>query len=164
MSTLQFQFLILIIAGWVNRTQQDVIEYLEAENRVLREQLGDGRLLLTDGQRRRLAVRAKAIGRLLAHYGVRARERRLEADIATKPVPMRRTVSQLHGCRGVRAWLDTLDGLDSGLGKFSIGGFIEEFPDLVSRVSEVSSGRLASLRLLGHRKGDVPIEVDLLRK
>ncbi len=34
MSTLQFQFLILIIAGWVNRTQQDVIEYLEAENRV----------------------------------------------------------------------------------------------------------------------------------
>ena len=63
MSTLQFQFLILIIAGWVNRTQQDVIEYLEAENRVLREQLGDGRLLLTDGQRRRLAVRAKAIGR-----------------------------------------------------------------------------------------------------
>ena len=70
MSTLQFQFLILIIAGWVNRTQQDVIEYLEAENRVLREQLGDGRLLLTDGQRRRLAVRAKAIGRLLAHYGV----------------------------------------------------------------------------------------------
>ncbi len=29
MSTLQFQFLILIIAGWVNRTQQDVIEYLE---------------------------------------------------------------------------------------------------------------------------------------
>ena len=32
-SVLQFQFLILIIAGWVNRTQQDVIEYLEAENR-----------------------------------------------------------------------------------------------------------------------------------
>ena len=75
MSTLQFQFLILIIAGWVNRTQQDVIEYLEAENRVLREQLGDGRLLLTDGQRRRLAVRAKAIGRLLAHYAVLSRKR-----------------------------------------------------------------------------------------
>ncbi len=30
---------------------------------VLREQLGDGRLLFTDGQRRRLALRAKAIGR-----------------------------------------------------------------------------------------------------
>ncbi len=53
----------MIFAGWVNRSQQDVIEYLQAENRVLREQLGDGRLLFTDGQRRRLAARAKAIGR-----------------------------------------------------------------------------------------------------
>jgi hypothetical protein len=32
-----------------------------------------------------------------------------------------------------------LDGLDSGLGKSSISADIEEFPDLVSRVSEVSS-------------------------
>ncbi len=46
----------MIFAGWVNRSQQDVIEYLQAENRVLREQLGDGRLLFTDGQRRRLAA------------------------------------------------------------------------------------------------------------
>ena len=53
----------MIFAGWVNRSQQDVIEYLQAENRVLREQLGDGRFLFTDGQRRRLAARAKAIGR-----------------------------------------------------------------------------------------------------
>ncbi len=35
-------------------------------------------------------------------------------------------VAELHGCRGVRAWLDTLDGLDSDLGKFSIEGFIGE--------------------------------------
>ena len=63
MNTLQLQFLILILAGWVNRSQQDVIEYLQAENRVLREQLGKQRLLFTDRQRRRLAIRAKAIGR-----------------------------------------------------------------------------------------------------
>ncbi len=63
MNTLHLQFLILILAGWVNRSQQDVIEYLQAENRVLREQLGDGRLRFTDSQRRRLALRAKAIGR-----------------------------------------------------------------------------------------------------
>jgi len=63
MSNLQLQFLMMIFAGWVNRSQQDVIEYLHAENRVLREQLGGGRLLFTDGQRRRLALRAKAIGR-----------------------------------------------------------------------------------------------------
>ncbi len=63
MNALQLQFLILIFAGWMNRCQQDVIEYLQAENRVLREQLGDGRLIFTDGQRRRLAAKARAIGR-----------------------------------------------------------------------------------------------------
>ena len=63
MTTLQLRFLMMIFAGWVNRSQQDVIEYLQAENRVLREQLGDGRFLFSDGQRRRLAARAKAIGR-----------------------------------------------------------------------------------------------------
>ena len=63
MTTPQLQFLMMIFAGWVNRSQQDVIEYLQAENRVLREQLGDGRLLFTDAQRSRLAARAKAIGR-----------------------------------------------------------------------------------------------------
>jgi len=63
MDTLQIQFLLAIFAGWVNRSQQDVIEYLQEENRALREQLGGKRLLLTDGQRRRLAAKAKAIGR-----------------------------------------------------------------------------------------------------
>jgi hypothetical protein len=63
MNTLQLQFLMLIFAGWVNRNQQDVIEYLQEENRGLREQLGEKCLLFTDGQRRRLAAKAKAIGR-----------------------------------------------------------------------------------------------------
>ncbi len=63
MNTLQLQFLMLIFAGWVSRSQQDVIEYLQEENHVLREQLGGKRLLFTDRQRRRLAAKAKAIGR-----------------------------------------------------------------------------------------------------
>jgi transposase InsO family protein len=63
MNTLHLQFLVSILAGWVNRSQQDVIEYLQAENQVLREQLGDGRLLFNDGQRRRLAAKARKIGR-----------------------------------------------------------------------------------------------------
>ncbi len=46
----------------MNRSQQDVIEYLQEENRVLREQLGTKRLLFTDVQRRRLPVKAKKIG------------------------------------------------------------------------------------------------------
>jgi transposase InsO family protein len=52
-----------MIAGWMNRKQQDVIAYLQEENRVLREQLGGKRLRFTDAQRRRLAAKAKKIGR-----------------------------------------------------------------------------------------------------
>ncbi len=63
MNTLELQLLMLIFTGWVNRTQQDVIEYLQEENRVLREQLGGKRLRFTDAQRRRLATKAKTIGR-----------------------------------------------------------------------------------------------------
>jgi transposase InsO family protein len=57
------QFLLLTFAGWVNRRQQDVIAYLQEENRILREQLGGRRLRLTDAQRRRLAAKGKALGR-----------------------------------------------------------------------------------------------------
>ena len=59
----------LILAGWVNRSQQDVIEYLQEENRVLREQLGGRRLLFTDRQRRRLAAKAKVIGQSSLNTG-----------------------------------------------------------------------------------------------
>ncbi len=36
MMTYHAQFLLLVVAGWVNRQQQDVIDYLQEENRVLR--------------------------------------------------------------------------------------------------------------------------------
>ena len=58
-----FRFLQIVLAGWVNQRQQDVIDYLREENRVLREQLGGKRLRLNDDQRRRLAARAKKLGR-----------------------------------------------------------------------------------------------------
>jgi putative transposase len=60
-----FQFLLVAITGWMNQRQLQVIEYLREENRVLREQLGDRRLRFNDDQRRRLAVRAKGLGRKL---------------------------------------------------------------------------------------------------
>ena len=63
MQPYQWQFLALTFAGWVNRSQQDVIEYLKEENRVLRAQLGARRLRFTDDQRRRLAAKAKAMCR-----------------------------------------------------------------------------------------------------
>lgn len=49
----------------MNQRQLQMIEYLREENRVLREQLGERRLRLTDNQRRRLAAKAKGLGRKL---------------------------------------------------------------------------------------------------
>jgi hypothetical protein len=43
-----FQLLVHMLAGWVNRHQQSVIEYLQAENRALREQLGPRRIRWTE--------------------------------------------------------------------------------------------------------------------
>lgn len=56
-------FVLISVAGWMNRQQQDVIAYLQEENRVLRERLGDRRLLLNDAQKRRLAIAAAKLGR-----------------------------------------------------------------------------------------------------
>src|SRR6516162_4932126 len=47
----------------MNHRQLQVIEYLREENRVLREQLGSRRVRLNDNQRRRLAIKAKTLGR-----------------------------------------------------------------------------------------------------
>jgi len=58
-----WQLLLLVLAGWVNRQQQDVIEYLLAENRVMRQKLGKRRILLNDEQRRMLAIKGKVLGR-----------------------------------------------------------------------------------------------------
>ena len=60
-----FSFLVVSLSGWMNQYQQHVIHYLMEENRVLREQIGNRRLRFSDEQRRRLAARAKAIGRRL---------------------------------------------------------------------------------------------------
>jgi len=57
-----FQFVVIVLAGWMNQRQQNVIEYLREENRALREQLGERRLRFNDDQRCRLAIRAKGLG------------------------------------------------------------------------------------------------------
>jgi len=58
-----WHLILLFLASQLNREQQRVIEYLQVENQVLRERLGKGRILLSDDQRRRLAVKGKALGR-----------------------------------------------------------------------------------------------------
>jgi len=57
------QILIVMVAGWLQRHQQQVITYLLEENRVLKAQLGGRRLRLTDTERRRLATLAHPLGR-----------------------------------------------------------------------------------------------------
>src|SRR5215831_9945649 len=59
------RFVLMAVAGWMNQRQLQVIDYLREENRVLREQLGGRRLRFTNDQRRRLAAKAKGIGRKL---------------------------------------------------------------------------------------------------
>src|SRR5437870_11568968 len=63
MSMDPFSFVVVTVAGWMSRHQQEVISYLIEENRVLREQLGNRRLKINDDQRRRLAATAKKPGR-----------------------------------------------------------------------------------------------------
>jgi hypothetical protein len=35
-----WQLYLFVLAGWINRQQQEVIDYLRTENRVLKEKLG----------------------------------------------------------------------------------------------------------------------------
>jgi transposase InsO family protein len=63
MLPLPFQILSLMFAGWINRRQHSVIEYLNAENRILKERLGDRRIQFTNPERRELARKARSLGR-----------------------------------------------------------------------------------------------------
>jgi transposase InsO family protein len=56
-------FLLMIAAGWVHRHQLIVIEFLQAENRLLKDRLRGRRIHFTDAERALLARKAKAVGR-----------------------------------------------------------------------------------------------------
>lgn len=60
-----WQIFLVGLASWINNEQRQVIDYLITENQVLKEKLGKKRILLNDGQRRRLAVKGKILGRKL---------------------------------------------------------------------------------------------------
>ena len=63
MKTKPYTILLTMLAGWINSHQQDMIEYLKEENKILREKLGTKRILLNDHQKMRLAHLAKRLGR-----------------------------------------------------------------------------------------------------
>ena len=56
-------FLLVIVSGWVHRHQLLVIEFLQAENQLLKERLRGKRIRFTDAERALLARKAKAVGR-----------------------------------------------------------------------------------------------------
>ena len=58
-----FSFVLVVLAGWMNRRQQQVIEYLKAENRMLKAKVRGRRIRFTDVERALLARQAKAVGR-----------------------------------------------------------------------------------------------------
>jgi putative transposase len=63
MLPLPLQFLAAWLAVWLGRGLQQEVDYLLAENRVLRERLGNKKLRLTVAERRRLAVLGEQMGR-----------------------------------------------------------------------------------------------------
>ena len=67
MKTKPITMLLMMLAGWINKEQQHMIEYLKEENNILKSELltatGKKRIILNDSQRRRLAILAKKVGR-----------------------------------------------------------------------------------------------------
>ena len=56
-------FLLMILGGWVHRHQLIVIEFLQTENRLLKDRLRGRRIRFTDAERAPLARKAKGVGR-----------------------------------------------------------------------------------------------------
>ena len=55
--------MLLIVSGWVYRRQLIIIEFLQAENRLLKARLSGKRIRFTDAERALLARKAQAVGR-----------------------------------------------------------------------------------------------------
>lgn len=135
---LPVHFLMVVFAGWVNRQQQAAIEYLQAENEVLKSQLKGRRLRLTDDERRRLAVKGKALGRkLLSEMAcivtpdtIPAWHRRL---VASKWTFRRRTHGRPPLADEVRALIVELASNDSNWGYSSIRDRLANLGHRVSR-------------------------------
>jgi hypothetical protein len=56
-------FLLMVVSGWVHPHQLTVMEFLQAENRLLKSKLGGKRSRFIDAERALLARKAKAVGR-----------------------------------------------------------------------------------------------------
>ena len=58
-----WKIVLAALSEFVRKEQEKAIEYLQLESQILREKIGGKRVLLSDDQRRLLAVKGKALGR-----------------------------------------------------------------------------------------------------
>ncbi len=82
----------------------DLIEYLQEENRVLKERLGDRRLRFTDAERCRLARKAQSLGRKVLNE--------IETLVTPSATELRVTLcrlSSVHRSQAVAALCETLN-------------------------------------------------------
>jgi hypothetical protein len=139
-----WQLLVIILAGCINREQQQVIDYLRTENQILREKIGKRRILLNDDQRRRLAVKGKVLGR------------KLLAQVGTLVTPD--TILRWHRLLVAKKW-DYSERRKKKLGRPPIS---QEIQDLVVRLARENprwgydriQGALANL---GHKISDATV-------
>ena len=74
-----WQLLFVTMSAWANRRQQQIIEFQGAQIKSLLEKRGDRRVLLTDDQRRLLAVKGNGHATTTSNgHGPRASEKQLD--------------------------------------------------------------------------------------
>jgi putative transposase len=144
-----WHLLVVILAGLVNRRQQEVIDYLRAENKILKEACGKKRIRLTDGQRRLLAIKGKLLGRKLLGdvativtpdtilrwhrhlVSMKWDYSRLRKNVGRPPVPREIVELVLRIARENRGWgYDRIQGALANLGHeisdTTVGNILEE--------------------------------------
>ncbi len=129
--------LLAALVSWLDRRQQEALEYLIEENHILRGQLRGRRLQLSDDDRRRLAVRGHRLGR----RGLR--------QVATIVTPD--TILRWHRQLIARKWT-------SAKGRSSRLGVLAEIRRLVVRMAEENptwgyTRIRGALKNVGHRVG-----------
>jgi hypothetical protein len=129
--------LLLMVTGWLDQREREVIAYLMEENRLLRRQIAGRHLRLTDDEWRRLAARAYRLGREALR------------DVATIVTPD--TLLRWHRQLVARKW--TYPGSRS-----SRGGVLAEIRDLVVRMANENptwgyTRIQGALKNVGHQVG-----------
>ena len=156
---------VLTMAGWINQRQQEAIEYLRTENRVLKETHGKKRIFLNDDQRRRLAEKAKARTKTLSG----GQRRRLDLALGLVGDPellfLDEPTTGFDPSARRRAWELVASLRDLGTTIVLTTHYMEEAESLADRVAVIQGGRLVALdtpaKLVAREGAEAMISFDL---